>query len=323
MKQLAKGAVARAVKAIQGSRIHPASNLARRSLIMEELHFKAVMVNGVTLHLAEAGPADGRLVMLLHGFPEYWGAWLGYIEVLAAAGYHVIAPDQRGYNLSDKPAAVSAYDLDLLAADVIGLADHFGRDRFTIIGHDWGGSVGWWIATRHAERLEQIAVLNAPHPLIWREAMQSHPEQRRKSRYVRLFRLPWLPELLLRQGRFRALGQSISARARPGSVTPEELERYRAAWSAPGALTAMLNWYRAFLHKDLPASTSCRIGSRVLLIWGERDPFGVRDLAEASLRLCDNGKVEYLKDATHWVQHDEPERCREILLGFLQGAEAT
>jgi pimeloyl-ACP methyl ester carboxylesterase len=290
---------------------------------VEDLRFEDVAVNGVTLHLAEAGPTDGRLVILLHGFPEYWGAWLDYIEVLAAAGYHVIAHDQRGYNLSGKPAKVSAYDLDMLAADVIGLVDHFGHHRFTVIGHDWGGSVGWWIATRHAERLEQLAVLNAPHPLIWREAMQSNTEQRRRSRYVQFFRLPWLPELLLRQGRFRALVQSISERARPGTVKPEELERYRAAWSAPGALTAMLNWYRAFLRKDLPASTNCRIASRVLLIWGERDSYCVRDLAEASLRLCDNGRAEYVKNATHWVQHDEPERCRELLLEFLKGASVT
>jgi hypothetical protein len=99
---------------------------------MEDLHLEHVAVNGVTLHLAEAGPADGRLVILLHGFPEYWAAWLQYIEVLAAADYHVIAPDQRGYNLSDKPAEVSGYDLDALAADVIGLADHFGCYRFTV-----------------------------------------------------------------------------------------------------------------------------------------------------------------------------------------------
>jgi epoxide hydrolase 4 len=297
--------------------------MLRKELLMEDLHLDHVVVNGVTLHLAEAGPADGRLVILLHGFPEYWGAWLGYIEELAAAGYHVLAPDQRGYNLSDKPAEVSAYDLDILAADVIGLADHFGHHRFTVIGHDWGGSVGWWIATRHADRLEQLAVLNAPHPLIWREAMQSHPEQRRRSRYLHFFRMPWLPELLLRYGRFRAIVQSISERARPGSVTPEELEEYRAAWSAPGALTAMLNWYRAFLRKELPASTSFRITSRVLLIWGERDPYCVRDLAEASLRLCGNGRAEYVKNATHWVQHDEPELCREILLEFLKGAGAT
>src|SRR5262249_2922739 len=135
---------------------------------MADLHFKRVA--SVTLHLAEAGPVDGRLVLLLHGFPEYWGAWRYYIEELADAGFRVVAPDQRGYNLSDKPPGVPSYDLDVLAADVLGVANHFGRHRFTIVGHDWGGSVGWWIATRHAERLEQLAVLNAPHPCIWREA---------------------------------------------------------------------------------------------------------------------------------------------------------
>jgi pimeloyl-ACP methyl ester carboxylesterase len=140
---------------------------------------------------------------------------------------------------------------------------------------------------------------------------------------VQFFRLPWFPELLIRQGHFRALSQSVSERARPGAVTPEELERYRAAWSASGALTALLNWYRAFLRKDLPTRASCRVASRVLLIWGERDPFGVRDLAEASLQLYDNGRVEFIEDATHWVQHDEPERCREILLRFLHRAEVT
>src|SRR5260370_4077162 len=163
---------------------------------MEDFRFENVTVNGVTLHLARAGPANGRLVILLHGFPEYWGAWRKYIGVLAAAGYHVIAPDQRGYNLSGKPLEASAYDLEVLAADVIGLAAHFGGHRFTVVGHDWGGSVGWWIAIHHAERLEQLAVMNAPHPLVWREAMQSHPEQRHRSRYVKFFPLPWLPEPL-------------------------------------------------------------------------------------------------------------------------------
>lgn len=285
---------------------------------MAGIRFAFVAVNGVKLHVAEAGPADGRLVLLLHGFPEYWESWRTYIDRLAAAGYHVVAPDQRGYNLSGKPAGRRAYDIDVLATDIAGLAAHFGQRRYTVIGHDWGALVAWWIATKHPDQLDQLAIMNAPHPCIWREAMRDNPEQRRRSWYVRVFRLPWLPELLLRRRHFRLLAASISRRARRGTVTPEELDGYRTAWSKPGALTAMLNWYRAFLVKDLPASADCRITTPVLLIWGERDPYGVRQLADDTLALCENAQAVYFKDATHWVQHDEPERCCEALLGFLK-----
>jgi epoxide hydrolase 4 len=281
------------------------------------VRLQRIEVNGVALHVAEAGPKHGRLVILLHGFPEYWEAWEGYIEPLAAAGYHVVAPDQRGYNLSDKPATVAAYDLDALALDVLGLADHFGQRRFTVAGHDWGGVVGWWIASRHAERLEQLILLNAPHPSIWGEVARSDPEQRRRSWYVLFFQLPWLPELVLASRRFKALADAVGKRARPGSVTAATLERYRAAWRQPGALTGMLNWYRAIGRRTLPVSAELRFVTPILLIWGERDAFGVRALAEASLRLCENGEAVYLKDATHWVQHDEPERCIALLLEFL------
>ena len=192
---------------------------------MADIRFAHVAVNGVKLHVADAGPRDGRLVLLLHGFPEYWESWRSYIDRLAAAGYHVVVPDQRGYNLSDKPAGLRAYDIDTLAADIGGLADHFGQRRYTVIGHDWGGLVAWWIATRHPEQLDQLVIMNAPHPSVWREAMRDNPEQRRRSWYVRVFRLPWLPEYLLRRRHFRVLAESISRRARRGTVTPEELDR--------------------------------------------------------------------------------------------------
>ena len=130
---------------------------------------------------------------------------------------------------------------------------------------------------------------------------------------MRLFQLPWLPEALLRLGRFKALADTVRQRARPDTVTLAALDRYRA----PGALTGMLNWYRALWGKDLPASAELQIATPVLLIWGGRDAFAVRALAEASLLLCDNSRVVYLEDATHWVQHDEPERCIEALLDFL------
>jgi epoxide hydrolase 4 len=285
-----------------------------------EIRFSHVKTSEVTLHVAEAGPRDGPSLFLLHGFPDYCQAWEDYMGPCAAAGFHVIAPDQRGYHLSEKPAGIAAYDLDRLAADITDLADHFGARRLSIIGHDWGGAVGWWIATRSPARLDRLAVINAPHPSVWREAMRSNPEQRRKSLYVRLFRLPWLPELLLRRRRFAALAQSLERSA--AGPTQAERDRYLAAWSIPGALTAMLNWYRAFLNKELPPSADLRIVPPVLLIWGEQDPFGVRELAQASLRLCDHGKVIYFADASHWVHRQKRERCLQALLEFLKAGDA-
>ena len=286
---------------------------------MAGIRFAFVAVNGVKLHVAEAGPADGRLVLLLHGFPEYWESWRTYIDRLAAAGYHVVAPDQRGYNLSGKPAGRRAYDIDVLATDIAGLAAHFGQRRYTVIGHDWGALVAWWIATKHPDAARSACDHEraAPLRLARGDAGQSGAAAAE----------------LVRAGVSAAVAAGVAAPARGISAcwrrasagaraaarsTPEELDGYRTAWSKPGALTAMLNWYRAFLVKDLPASADCRITTPVLLIWGERDPYGVRQLADDTLALCENAQAVYFKDATHWVQHDEPERCCEALLGFLK-----
>jgi pimeloyl-ACP methyl ester carboxylesterase len=128
------------------------------------LRFSRQPTNGISLHVAEAGSRSDPLVFLLRGFPEFWYAWRGQMRDLAEAGLWIVAPDQRGYNLSDKPIGVSQYDLDRVADDIVGLADHFGRQTFAIVGHDWGASVGWWLATRHRERITRFAALNAPHP---------------------------------------------------------------------------------------------------------------------------------------------------------------
>jgi epoxide hydrolase 4 len=294
--------------------------LARNSAgkAMTDIRTARIGTNGISLHVAQAGRTVDPLLVLLHGFPEYWETWRDYMTTFAAAGFHVVVPDQRGYNLSDKPSEIQAYDLDRLAADVVGLADHFECRRFTVVGHDWGGAVGWWIATLQPDRLERLIVMNAPHPSVWRKAMRTNPEQRRRSRYVALFRLPWLPELLLRRNRFAALVRGLEERAIDDGLTHVELERYRAAWAAPGALTAMINWYRAFMRKDFGLSSGLRIKQPVLLIWGEQDPYGVRELAEDSLRLCDNGRSIYLPSASHWVHHDERRRCREAVLDFTR-----
>jgi pimeloyl-ACP methyl ester carboxylesterase len=283
-----------------------------------DIQFRRRPTNNVMLHVAEAGPATGRLVVLLHGFPEFWYGWRHQIDALAGAGYRVVVPDQRGYNLSDRPRGRAAYDLDLLAKDILGLADGLGQHTFLLVGHDWGAAVGWWIASQYPNRLERFAALCAPHPAVWMDAMHNLPEQRKRSRYARMLRLPWLPELLLRRRNFKALVDALRLAKRPEACSDADLALYRAAWSMPGALTGMINWYRAGLAKRMSLNTIGRIATPTLIVWGKGDIYGVPELAERSCRLCDNGSVVYL-DASHWVQHDEVEQVNSRLLDFLRG----
>jgi pimeloyl-ACP methyl ester carboxylesterase len=285
---------------------------------ISKLRFSRVTVNGVSLHLAEAGRDGDPLVILLHGFPEFWFGWRNQILQLAEAGFHVVVPDQRGYNLSEKPKGVAAYDLDTLAADVVALGGHFGHEHFALVGHDWGAAVAWWAAQNYPQRIERLIAMGAPHPAVWADGFRNDPRQRRKSYYVRLFQIPVLPELALRARRFKALCDAVTDTAVPGTVGEAELAYYREAWSQPGALTATLNWYRGIWRKTLLPPKDYRIRVPTLMIWGMRDRYGEPDLARASVRLCDQGELVLLENATHGIQHDEPERLNAMLLDFLK-----
>jgi pimeloyl-ACP methyl ester carboxylesterase len=286
--------------------------------LKEIVRFSRIATNGINLHVAEAGPSEGPLVVLLHGFPEFWYSWRNQIAPLAEDGFHVLAPDQRGYNLSDKPQGIGSYDLDHLAADVIGLADHFRHEAFSLVGHDWGASVGWWLAGRHPSCMRRLVVLNAPHPAVWLDAMRNHPVQKRKSGYVRLLELPYLPEFLIGINRSKALAKGFRASIRPDAFTEGDLSEYRKAWAQPRALSATINYYRAVLRKALLPASQYQITCPTLVIWGKRDVYAIPELAEASSRLCVNCRIEYLDRSTHWVQHDEPGRVNELLAEFLR-----
>jgi pimeloyl-ACP methyl ester carboxylesterase len=290
--------------------------------VKDKIRFSRIPTNGVTLHLAEAGPSDGPLVFLLHGFPEFWYGWRNQIAPLAERGFHVVAPDQRGYNLSDKPKGVDNYDLDLLAGDIVGLADHFGQERFALIGHDWGAAIGWWLAGQHADRLRGLAALNAPHPAVWLEAVRTDPVQRKKSAYVRLFQIPYLPEILIGLNLSKTLAKVFGDSIRPDAFTKLDLEEYRKAWNQPGALTGALNYYRAASRKLLLPATEYRVRCPTLIIWGRRDAYAIPELAEWSLRLCVEGRIEFFDQSSHWVQHDEPQPVTSLLAEFLAGEAA-
>jgi pimeloyl-ACP methyl ester carboxylesterase len=267
----------------------------------------------VEISFAQAGPRDGTLVVLLHGFPEHWGAWHHHMIRLARAGFHVVAPDQRGYGLSGKPSDVADYDLDRLAADVAGLARHLGHDTFSLVGHDWGGSVAWWLASREPAALHRMVVINAPHPAVWREAMDGDWRQWLKSLYVRIMRLPGLPELMLRTRNYRALTDALE----PAKLDAAELGQLREAWSRPGALTGMINWYRAFLRKRLPAASSFVITVPTLIIWGDLDAYAGPELADRSARLCNTSRLVHVPEASHWIHHEQPDRVGALIEEFL------
>lgn len=276
-----------------------------------------VETNGIRLHVAQAGPVEGPLVILLHGFPEFWYGWRKQIDALAAAGLRVWAPDQRGYNLSDKPPSVQDYRIEPLAADVLGLIAAAGRERASIVGHDWGGVVTWWLAANHAERLDRAVILNVPHPAVMRRHLRTNPRQMFRSRYIVWFQLPGFAEWLFRRRDGALLARILQRTSRPGTFSEEDLARYRESWRQPGALTGMLNWYRAARH--WLHSAPSRVSMPLLLLWGTRDRFLGRELAEPSLRLCDQGQLHFFEKATHWLQHEEAATVNARLITFLRG----
>jgi len=324
-----------------------------------------VVANGVRLHYVEAGDPDDPLVLLLHGFPEFWYAWRHQLPALAEAGYRVVAPDLRGYNTSEKPKGVDAYRLRYLVRDVLGLIDAFGGDGAgnddtggdananstngddvggedtneaavnddaslpLLVGHDWGGIIAWEVAIRHPERIERLAILNAPHPERFQRELGSL-SQLRKSWYAFFFQLPSAPEAAIRAGDFRALSRLLREDpVHPAAFDAVDIERYKDAISKPGALTAAINYYRA-LARENPLGTLRRAvfgtGDRppahrrvrvpTLLLWGEEDSALSVSLTEGLDPWIDDLRVERLY-ASHWVQADAPDEVNGLLVDFL------
>ena len=276
-----------------------------------------IETNGIRLHVVQDGPKDGPLVILLHGFPEFSYGWRQQIPFLASAGYHVWAPDQRGYNLSDKPDGIASYSIHELAADVVGLIDASGRKQVFLIGHDWGAAVAWSVANKYPERLLKMVILNVPHPAVMIKFLRSSFAQLRKSWYMFFFQLPWLPEYLSRLRNWNAITQALIKSSRPGTFTQTDLEIYRQAWAQPKAFRSMINWYRSMMQKRSEPPANPRITVPALLIWGAQDQALGREMAQPSIDLCDDGRLVFIEEASHWVQHEEAGRVNQFIQAFL------
>ena len=272
----------------------------------------------VRLHFVEAG--EGPLVVLLHGFPQSNHMWRFQIPALVEAGFRVVAPDMRGYNLSDKPEGIEPYRIEKLARDVERLIVERGEESAVVVGHDWGAIVAWFVAMSYPERVEKLCILNVPHPARFFLDGPAMPEQLLRSSYVFFFQIPRLPEKALSANDFAVLRAGFRRNpVRPGAISAQDAERYVQAMAQPGALTATINYYRAlFRGPSETRSLLKKIETPTLVIWGEKDVFLSSKLAEPSPLWVPNLRVERLPDASHFVAEDRPEKVNALLLDFLR-----
>ena len=271
-------------------------------------------VNGITLHAATAGPQQGKMMLFLHGFPEFSLGWKKQLLFFAAKGFRVVAPDQRGYNLSSKPKGVKAYRIENLVEDMVGLIKQLSTEKVILVGHDWGGGVAWELAGQYPELIEKLIILNMPHLRVMRETLRSNARQMLCSWYAGFFQIPFLPEWMSSWFNFKLMERSMIGTALQNTFTRLEIGQYKSAWRQPGAVRAMINWYRAYKYSR-PAFK--RIQIPTLILWGTQDKFLLPQMAGKSNMLCAKGKLIYIDDATHWLHHEKAAKVNQLILNFL------
>lgn len=277
---------------------------------------RTIQVGDLRMHAVVEGPEDGPLVVLLHGFPEFWYSWRYQIKALAAEGYRTVAVDQRGYNLTDKRGP---YDVFTLADDVVRLVRTLGYERAVIMGNDWGGVVAWVLGALQPSTVERLVVLNAPHPSTGLLALRSmYLPQVLKSWYVLASQIPIVPEVLLSANDFELFAHVLKQQTK-GAIGDEEIAHFKQAWAQPGALSTAVDWYRASLRTSIQGrlkDLTVRMPS--LLIWSDRDAYLTTRTAEWTRHHVTHFKVAYIRGASHWVQQDSPEIVNRYALDFLQ-----
>lgn len=275
--------------------------------------------NGLTFEVFEAGEGE-RLALLLHGFPETAVMWRHLVAQLVAKGYRVWAVNQRGYGATSRPKGKKHYALSALTGDVAGLIDASGAKSVTLISHDWGGVVAWVVAIRRLRPLERLVFINIPHPLCFWQTLQRSRRQRRKSFYIALFQIPTLPDWLLSVGRGYLTAALIRNAVRGrGAICDDAMDIYRDNAASPGAMTAMLNWYRRALWDAVAArdELAARIETPVLIVWGLRDVALDRDCLEGTERYVANLRIERLPGIGHFSPEDAPEKLATLIDDFL------
>ena len=289
--------------------------------VADELTYRTVPANGLEFHVAEAGDGED-LALLLHGFPELAFSWRHQLPALAGAGYRAWAPDLRGYGGTTRPTAMADYAMEHLMDDVEALVAAAGVESTTLIAHDWGALIAWQVAMRRPELVDRLVIMNVPHPSVADRVLRRSPRQMLRSWYVFFFQLPWLPEKLLGARGARAIGKAFSDMAvHPERFDDEVLDVYRQAALEPGALTAMVNYYRALVRGG-GARRMKKLGTPVietptLMVWGEQDSALGIEMTEGTEEHVADLTLHRLPDASHWVQQDAPDEVNAILTAWL------
>ncbi|MGQ0661402.1 alpha/beta fold hydrolase [Sphingosinicella sp.] len=283
---------------------------------------------GVTLNVQQGGPEDAEAIVLLHGFPESHRTWRAVAPALAE-DFRVVAPDQRGFADSDKPEGSAAYETDRILEDLIALADALGLKRFTLVGHDWGGAVAWFAALKRPDRIARLVIVNAPHPLVFQKSLIDNPAQRAASQYITAFRNPAMEEGIARMGFETFYEKTFGGHADLALIEPEERQAYLDQWSAPGALTAMLNWYRASgivvpapgEQAAAPAWTTApfpRLAMPTLVVWGLKDKALLPVQLEGLHDLIDDLRLVPVPEAGHFIPWEQPEPVIAAIRDFMR-----
>ena len=277
-----------------------------------------ISTNGINLHYVSQG--TGKLMLMLHGFPEFWYSWRHQI-VEFATDYRVVAVDLRGYNDSDKPSDLEAYKTAELVQDVKGIIKGLGYDQCILVGHDWGGFIAWNFADAYPEMIDKLIVLNLPHPAKFAEGLTT-PQQLLKSWYIFFFQLPWLPELLFQANGYDAIASAFKDMAIDKSAfTPEDLTTFKNAAAKTGALTAMIDYYRANFNFSFIFNQEAKnwqiLDLPTLMIWGENDTALGKELTYGTEAYVRDLTIKYIPNCSHWVQQEQPELVNSYIRDFL------
>ena len=293
----------------------------------EKLKSQYAEVNGVRLHYVSRGA--GKLIMFVHGFPEFWAEWENQLEAFGK-DYQAVALDMRGYNLSSKPEGLDAYHVTALIEDLRALAEHLGHEKFILVAHDWGGAVAWSFAMRHPEWLEKLIIINAPHPAIFARELLENPDQQKASQYMLVFRSPEA-EQILSENNYDKLLQALVEFGSKWEMGEAVRRKYIQAWSQPGALTGGLNYYRVSplypptsaedeesikAVMDLPHEMF-EVRVPTLVIWGEQDRALLMGNLDGMDEYVADLTVKRIPDATHWVVHEQPEVVNALIHEFI------